>query len=62
MRVSVELEWAGGDKYYFRLTLPDGRRYRVRGEVWNREASSAARDLLAAETGEERSSFRFDVK
>ena len=62
MKVFVEMEWTGGDRYYFRLTLPDGRNYRVSGDDWNRKTASAARDLLAVETGEERGRFRFDVK
>lgn len=59
MRVYVELCWSGGERFSFRLTTADGRRFSVSGDKWTRATASNARSLLAAETGRNRSAFRF---
>ena len=61
MKVKVELCWTGGASFTFRLTLRDGRRFTIAGGGgghWTRETASAARRLLAMETGAAR--FRFE--
>jgi len=60
MKVKVETCWNGGDNYSQRLTLPDGRRYSVRGD-WTAEVKREARRILEVETGIPATSFRFDV-
>lgn len=65
MRVYAELSWGGGANYFFALTLPDGRRFRVCAGAlgdWSRDVASRARSLLETETGLPRSRFRFVVK
>jgi hypothetical protein len=65
MKVHVELCWCGGERYSVRLTLRDGRNFRIplkEGEQWNRRVSREARGLLEAETGLDRNRFRFDVR
>lgn len=46
MVVRVERCWGGGDKYYFRLTMPNGSRECISGEKWTRAVASEALDLL----------------
>lgn len=47
MVVKVERCWAGGEKYYFLLTIPpNGSRERISGEKWTRETATEALDLL----------------
>lgn len=46
MIVRVESCWGGGDRFYFRLTLPDGRREIVTGDRWSRKLATIALDLL----------------
>ena len=61
MKVKVELCWAGGAFFTFRLKLRDGRRFTIAGGAaghWTRETAAAARRLLAMETGAAR--FRFE--
>lgn len=60
--VQVEQCWAGGDKYHFRLSAPDGRRVRLGGEKWNRSKASEALDLIEIEFGVCRRNVRFKVK
>jgi len=59
MKIDVEKCWGGNGNYSFRMTTPDGRRFSLRGEDWTRSLASDARNLLAYETGRDRSSFRF---
>lgn len=60
MNVYVEACWNGGDSYSQRLTLPDGRRYSVRGD-WTNATKREARRILEVETGKPAASFRFTV-
>jgi hypothetical protein len=62
MRVHVEACWGGGSIHYFRLTLPDGRRERVRGERWDRATAATARDILQHLYHIKRHSIRFRVR
>ena len=63
MQVTVEATWSGGERYGFRLTLPDGRRANLRGDTWNLKTASEALDLLCVEfRGIPRSQIRFKVK
>ena len=59
MNVKVESCWAGNSNFYFRLTAPDGNRYRVRGGTWNRSVASEALDLISAEIRVSRKAVRF---
>ena len=59
MRIQIERCWSGGDRFTFRLTLPDGAREYVRGEVWNQETATEALNLLERVYGLARRSVRF---
>ena len=65
MIVRVFRCWSGGDNFYWRLYLGDGRQYAFGehegGDGWNRHFASLALDLLVAETGKARRSIRFHV-
>ena len=59
---TVRVEGAtAGSRWYFRLTMPDGSRESVPGDVWNRKTASAALDLLESVYGFDRRRVRFDV-
>lgn len=62
MRVQVESCWSGGDRYYFRCTLPDGTRillgHNTDGDPWCREYAAQLRDVLERERGVNRNSVR----
>lgn len=60
MRIKVEACWGGNSRYYFRLTLPDGSRECLRGEVWSRALAREALDMLVSLYGLRRSNIRFD--
>ena len=62
MRVKVEQCWAGGDRYNFRFTLPDGKRESLPGYKWGRDVASRALDLLEHVYGLTRRNIRFDVR
>jgi len=59
MRVKVESCWGGGDRFYFRLILPDGSREHVPGERWCRKVASDALDVLENVYGYARGRVRF---
>lgn len=46
MQVRVERCWCGGEKFTFRLTMPDGSREFVPGETWTRATAAEALNLL----------------
>lgn len=62
MIVKVEACWSGGNKYTFRLTLPNGTRESVTGQTWTRALASEALDLLANVYGYNRRAVRFAVR
>jgi hypothetical protein len=57
MKIKVESCWSGGDNYSFRLSLPDGRRYSVRGDDFSGDVRREAKRILECETGETRFTF-----
>ncbi len=59
MKVRVERCWAGNNRYYFRMTLPDGRRATCNGEDWNRTMARSALDSLETNFNVTRSRVRF---
>lgn len=62
MIVKVERCWGGGEKLYFRLTMPCGSRESVIGEVWDRKTASEALDIVEKLYGANRRSVRFKHK
>ena len=62
MRIKVESCWNGGDRHYFRLTLPNGDRESITGYTWTRSTATEALDLLESLYGYIRRSIRFDVR
>ena len=62
MKIKVEACWNGGNKYTYRLTMPDGSREFVTGAVWTRKLASGALDMLANVYGYRRQSIRFAVR
>ena len=60
MKIKVESCWSGGDKFSFRLTLPNGQWESVQGEVWDKQLASEALDLLESVYGLDRKNIRFD--
>ena len=60
-RVSVKVAqcWNGGNKYSFRLTMPDGSRESIGGQDWTRKVARTALDLLQNVYGYERRKVRF---
>lgn len=63
MKVKVEACWAGGERHYFRLTLPDGRREQVTPaspQHWDRAVATEALDILENVYHLDRSKVRFD--
>lgn len=60
MKIKVENCWAGGEKFNFRLTLPNGSRVLVPapGGYWRREVAKRALDALE-ELGFERRTIQF---
>lgn len=48
--------------FYFRLTLPDGRRLSVPGDVWRRSVARYALNILEREYGAYRISVKFRHK
>lgn len=62
MRIKVEACWGGHENHCFRLTLPDGRRESVRGNVWDRAAATEALNTFETLYGIPRRSVRFDVR
>ena len=62
MKVNVERCWSGGgDRFTFRLTLPDGSREIVSGQEWNRRTASEALDVLESVYHLKRTAIRFVV-
>jgi len=59
MNIKVEACWAGNSNFYFRLTTPDGRRYRITDDTWSRKTASEALSLISTETGVRRKNVRF---
>jgi hypothetical protein len=59
MKVKVESCWAGNSNFYFRLTVPDGTRYRLEGGTWNRRLAGEARTLVARGNASVRKNVRF---
>jgi hypothetical protein len=59
MTIKVESCWSGGDKYAFRLTLPNGEREHIGGDKWTRFHASQALDLLESVYGLNRKNIRF---
>lgn len=45
MKIKTESCWNGTD-LYFRCTMPDGKRFVVRGDTWTRKQSTEALDYL----------------
>ena len=64
MNVRAEACWSGGEKYSWRLTLPQGQRLTLRVEEarWDRETASRALDLLEVEGYGPRRGIRFNIK
>lgn len=58
MKVRVEHCW-GGNRSYFRLTLPNGERELLRGDTWTRKIASEALDIAERLYGANRNSVRF---
>ena len=44
-RIKVEACWGGGERHYFRLTMPGGYREFVTGYRWTRRQAKNALDL-----------------
>ena len=59
MKIRVEGCYAG--HFYYRITLPDGRRERVEADTWNRSVASSVLTLLSAVYGLKRKNIRFSV-
>ena len=59
MKIKVESCWAGNSNFHFRLTAPDGTRYRVAGGTWNRSVASEALDLISSTLRVARKAVRF---
>ena len=62
MIVKVEQCYCGHDRYTFRLTLPDGRRFTVPGNTWRRSLATYALNILVREYGAHRISVKFRHK
>jgi len=60
--VVVESTWGGGDRYGFRLTLPNGAREQIMAFKWRRAQSIEALNLLEHVYGYRRSDIRFDIR
>ena len=61
MKVMVEHCYAGGEKFYFRLTPPNKRLILLSGESWNKKIASVAKDELCR-MGMKRENIRFILK
>ena len=59
MIVKVEQCYCGHNKFQFRLTLPDGRRFTVPGDVWKKSTARYALNILEREYGAYRISVKF---
>lgn len=62
MKVKVENCWNGGNRYEFRLTMPNGERVvmpKAEGDRWNRTYASLALDLIESYYKVKRRSVRF---
>lgn len=57
MRIKVQFCWKGGDHYVFRALICGG--LLVRADKWSRAVATEMLDLIAIETGLDRSSIRF---
>lgn len=63
MKVKVEGCWSGGNRYHYRLTLPNGAREIIshgEGDSWDRNMASRALDKLENLHGLKRKNIRFD--
>lgn len=58
MRVRVEGTY--GSHFRFRLTLPDGRRFSLRGMDWTRALATEARDIIQCTVPVRRCNIRFE--
>jgi len=59
MKIKVENCWSGNNNYYFRLTMPDGKRETIKSDSWDRITASRALDLLSSVYGFKRANIRF---
>jgi hypothetical protein len=68
MKIKVEACWGGGQRHFFRVTLPKSAGFRndahefVSGDAWNRATAKEALDLLQNVYHIPRHNVRFDVR